>query len=415
MVNTSADKIYIQSDDDWSRMRDRGLSTVVDPMVFRTGDVFLRGRKRITATDPGKDTEALWRALEANIGSLATFFDLLVLQPQLPIFDYESTFPVWNMENWQARTELIDMCNQGDEPVLVPVSVAHDIYLTVKQAAVRDLAIAAPAIGDVDTPPELQAASRLPDPASDLGRAIVEELSAFDYEWRPELPGVEQEPPDSARRALTTFMFGGSLFGGYAQLLGGDHVLQPGRSKLFLAMALRQSQLLNEDRIFERAFPIARESPFDLERVTELPRAPSVLPYLLTFGDETPAQLLKRALNLRKHDAVMQLRDRLGQIREERSKGFISPETERELGELETAARKSLRPRGDLEFDLELKLDAAVIPAVGVGMKVSPARLWAWALSQLPSRRYRKLLVRMLIAQRSYVDISRHLSMLWNE
>lgn len=415
MVSASADRIYIESDDDWSRMRGLGLTTVVDPLVFRTGDVFLRGRRRITATDPEKDTEGVWKALKANIGSLATFFDLLVLQPQMPIFDYESTFPVLNMENWQGRAELIDMCNQGDEPVLVPVNVAHDIYLTVKRAAVSDLAIAAPALGDTSVPLESQAATRLPDPASELGQAIVDELSAFDYEWRPELSGIEHEAPDSARRALATFMFGGLLFGGYAQLLSGDHVLQPGRSKLFLAMALRQTLPLNEDQIFERAFQVARESPFDLERVTELPRAPSVLPYLLGFGDQTPAQLLKRALNLRNHDAVQQLRDRLAQIGEERSKGFISLETERELGELEAAARKSLRPRGDLEVDLELKLDAAVVPAVGVGMKVNPARLWAWTLSQLPSRRYRKLLVRMLIAQRSYDDISKHIRMLWSE
>jgi hypothetical protein len=75
------DRIYVQSDDDWSRMRGQGLTTVVDPLVFRTGDVFLRGRRQITTTDPDKDTEAVWKALEANIGSLATFFDLLVLQP----------------------------------------------------------------------------------------------------------------------------------------------------------------------------------------------------------------------------------------------------------------------------------------------------------------------------------------------
>jgi hypothetical protein len=92
--------------------------------------------------------------------------------------------------------------------------VAHDIYLTVKRATVSDLAIAAPALGDANVPLESQAATRLPDPASELGRAIVDELSAFDYEWRPELPGIEQEAPDSARRALATFMFGGLLFGG---------------------------------------------------------------------------------------------------------------------------------------------------------------------------------------------------------
>ena len=39
------------------------------------------------------------------------------------------------------------MCNQGDEPVLIPVSVDHDIYLAVKQAAVSNLAIAAAPLG----------------------------------------------------------------------------------------------------------------------------------------------------------------------------------------------------------------------------------------------------------------------------
>ena len=54
VVGASTDRIYIQRDDDWSRMRGQGLTTVVDPLVFRTGDVFLRGQKRITATDPEK-------------------------------------------------------------------------------------------------------------------------------------------------------------------------------------------------------------------------------------------------------------------------------------------------------------------------------------------------------------------------
>jgi hypothetical protein len=52
VVNAAADRIYVQHENDWSLLRDRGLTTVVDPMVFRTGDVFLRGRKRIAAADP---------------------------------------------------------------------------------------------------------------------------------------------------------------------------------------------------------------------------------------------------------------------------------------------------------------------------------------------------------------------------
>jgi hypothetical protein len=91
------------------------------------------------------------------------------------------------------------------------------------------------------------------------------------------------------------------------------------RSKLFLALALPQSQrALDEDHLFQQAFPAAKESPFDLERVVELPRTPSVLPYLLTFGDRTPSHLLERALRLRSNDAVKQLRNRLAEIGDER-------------------------------------------------------------------------------------------------
>jgi hypothetical protein len=100
---------------------------------------------------------------------------------RLPIFDYESTFPVWNMENWRGRTELIDMCDQGDE--LVPVSVAHDIYLTVRRAAMRDPAIAAQP-------------SAMPTPARALGSKQAarsgERARAGDRgrNYRPKMPGT---------------------------------------------------------------------------------------------------------------------------------------------------------------------------------------------------------------------------------
>jgi hypothetical protein len=413
MSDSAADRIYVQCEKDWSLLLDRGLTTVVDPVVFRTGDVFLRGRKRIAETAPDKNAEELWNALETNIGSLAAFFDMLVLRPQLPIFDYEHTFPVWDGENWQGRAELIDMCNQGNEPVLVPITVQGDAYETVRKAAIDELARMGPLSGDVDATQERKRAHDLPDPQSELGRAIVQELSAFDYEWRPEVPGLEAQMPDSPMRVLGTFMYGGLLFGGYAQQLGGDHVLQPGRAKLFLEMTLHQSRSLNEDLIFERAFPVAQESPFGLERVVELPRTPTVLPFLLTFGDRTPSQLLERALALRSDSAVKQLREYLKTIGSQLNKGFLSPGTEAELKELGTAARRSLRPKGDIDIDLELRIDAAVVPGAGIGAKVNPARLWGWTLSQLPSRRYRKLLMRMAIARRSYFDISQHVKRIW--
>jgi len=37
--------IVIDDDDDWEMIRMKNLNVVVDPMVFRTADVFLRGSK----------------------------------------------------------------------------------------------------------------------------------------------------------------------------------------------------------------------------------------------------------------------------------------------------------------------------------------------------------------------------------
>jgi len=69
------------------------LNVVVDPMVFRTADVFLRGLKGVTQSPELKHPETMWKAISNNIGSLCAFFDILVLEKRLPMYDYNITFP----------------------------------------------------------------------------------------------------------------------------------------------------------------------------------------------------------------------------------------------------------------------------------------------------------------------------------
>ncbi len=83
--------VTISALDDWQTLRKRNLNVVVDPMVFRSADVFFRGRKGSIDTLPLHDAEQIWRALTADPGSLALFFDQLVLSERL-LIDYDITY-----------------------------------------------------------------------------------------------------------------------------------------------------------------------------------------------------------------------------------------------------------------------------------------------------------------------------------
>lgn len=85
--------IVVQSPDDWNLVRQRNLGVVVDPMVFRTADVFLRGAAGALQSPEMVAPEDKWRAISANVGSLCAFFDTLILEPSLPMYDYDITFP----------------------------------------------------------------------------------------------------------------------------------------------------------------------------------------------------------------------------------------------------------------------------------------------------------------------------------
>jgi hypothetical protein len=63
---------------DWQGLASRGLDVVVDPMVYRTADVFLQGADGVRKgrSTRSRDPDAVWPPLTANIGSLAAFSTL---------------------------------------------------------------------------------------------------------------------------------------------------------------------------------------------------------------------------------------------------------------------------------------------------------------------------------------------------
>src|SRR6266545_4413664 len=282
--------IEIRSSTDWDRISQAGLKVVVDPMVFRTADVFLRGarglaKSRSIPSHELKHPATMWSAISSNIGALCTFFDTLILEERLPMYDYGMTFPP---DIDTGKHALIEYCNESEE-VLVPVTVQAAAYQEMKRESVAIL-------------------DELPSIPNTLASDVLQELSAFDWEWRPDLWRDERYADVGDQRVLDAFRYGGILFSGYAQRTGSDHILQPKRARLYLATSLGTDRADDEKVLFSELTRIASETPEGIQRTGDLPATPTFLPHLLKHDDRTPDALLKRALRLRKSSIVGEYR-----------------------------------------------------------------------------------------------------------
>jgi hypothetical protein len=65
-----SDTLIISKESDWEKFHKAELEVIVDPMVFRSADVFLRGRHKATSELSEKDPKKLWDSVSENIGSI---------------------------------------------------------------------------------------------------------------------------------------------------------------------------------------------------------------------------------------------------------------------------------------------------------------------------------------------------------
>jgi hypothetical protein len=114
---------------DWQRLREEQLTTVLDPMIFRTAELFLVGRSGVAQAGE------TWSMLSTNLAGLAAFFDAIVLHECLPIFDYGITFPEAPEVGAGASYNLVPIVNA--EKVCVPKtsSTSCDQAIFVDQAS----------------------------------------------------------------------------------------------------------------------------------------------------------------------------------------------------------------------------------------------------------------------------------------
>ncbi|TCC53452.1 hypothetical protein E0H75_07110 [Kribbella capetownensis] len=151
------------------------------------------------------------------------------------MFDYYIT---WE-PGISGLSSLVDLVNGQEHEALVDVRVHPEAY-------------------DKARGPAIDALRQLPpvDPA--LAREVRDELSAFDYRWKPSLD--ELGPLDDPARQIASFRYGALLFHSYAELISdrrqsldkrAEHVLHSKRARIMLATSLAPdgSLKLDEQRL----------------------------------------------------------------------------------------------------------------------------------------------------------------------
>jgi hypothetical protein len=257
--------ITISKQEDWQNLSMQGLNIVVDPMVFRCGELFLNGVKGTEA--PIETHEVLTK----NVHALGMFFDSIILNEKIPVFNYGDTFDA--MLNFDQRT--LTRINDYED-VLFDIDVDYGPYHEVKTAALDEL------LKLYKGPNKIKESM-----ASD----IVKELSVVGYSWKPSIglgsglnPSIEyleNELLSETEKTLAAYLLGGLIFGGYAQQMEAEHILQPKRSRILLALSFgsESADYTLEDQLFDE---LKKRASTHYE---DLPWMPTFFPYLLSKAD----------------------------------------------------------------------------------------------------------------------------------
>ena len=120
-------KVTVETPDDWLAIAKLG-GPVVDPMILRCSELFLRG------ADGARDAGAVWDLMTKNIHALGTFIDRLILDERIPVFNYADTFDTDQNFNKKALSQV-----NVNEEILVDVDVQYGAYQEVKSAALAEL------------------------------------------------------------------------------------------------------------------------------------------------------------------------------------------------------------------------------------------------------------------------------------
>jgi len=375
--------LNVEHPKDWEAIASIG-GPVVDPMIVRCGELFLRGAKG--ASSP---VDA-WDLLTRNVHAIGTFFDRLIIEDQIPVFNYADTFDIG--QNFNRGT--LGRINDTEE-VLVDVNVRYGAYQEVKSAALQELK-------------KLYGANSQAVEANDAEN-ILGELTASGYAWYPQLGDLALR--DEREQRLAAFILGGLIFGAYAQRAGTGHLMQPKRSRLFLAISLGERPNHSaEEYLFENLGNLTGRP------TAEVPYTPTFFPLLLQMSDG-PGALLENALEMRRSGEARDYRAWLGQALEDFSRnGRISTARVKEVEKIATAVRRKLDgvPAPNVEIKTTVAdVVGARLPGVSVNLTPVIKAGWGWVVDQLPGNRHRKLLTRAIVSDGEYRQLDRRVHTVW--
>jgi len=378
-------QIRIGDSSGWQELKRQGLQTVMDPMVVRCGELFLRGASQ--ATDQSK----VWDLLQKNMHALGMFFDRLVIDEKLPIFNYGDTFDMrlnFDQRIWSRFNDY--------EPVLHDVNVEFGPYRQIKDAALAELA-------------KVYGAKQQLPPIMESD--ILAELSAAEYDWSPSLESLGTDLTSDNERKIAAFLLGGLIFGGYAQQMSSEHLVQPKRSRLFLAISLGAETVGRkvEDALFADLKARAQV------RTEDLPWTPTFFPYLLGRV-KTPTDLIAAVVELRRSREVRDYRHWLREVLQDFKDGKV---TNKKRQDIEAIAKAVDRKLGKIpsvpQLEVKTTIAAAVAGMLPISVNLTPTlqALWGWLLPGIPGYGYRKLLTRAVLADREYIALEERIRTVW--
>ena len=242
---------------------------------------------------------------------------------------------------------------------------------------------------------------------------IYNELTASEYRWNPNLLSLEAELTSDVEKRLAKFFLGGLIFGGYAQLMNGEHVVQPKRSRLFLAaqLGMKSGGGGLEDTLF-RELKARTNTPSE-----DIPWRPTFFPYLLSRS-RSPMQVLLAAVVLRHSPEVKDYREWLrGVLNDWKRHGRITVEKEKDVRAIAQSVDRKLgvvpsAPKVELKVTIA---DVAANKPLGA-LDLMPVMqgIWGWFLDSLPGNRYRKLLTRAIVADHEYKELTNSVRTIWH-
>jgi hypothetical protein len=389
----------------------RTIDYVPDPMTLRTAELFFNGKSGCVRLQ--QSAEQIWEAIDRNLHGLLTFVDMLLTRKGVPLIAYNATY----------RPGAAKPIDKLVGKLAIPVNIDGAVYAKVHRAAVDKLKTL-----DLTAIPEQDVMD------------VIGELTAFAYDWEPDL--LDFEVKDENTRRIARFILGGLIFGWYAEASETDHLIQTKRSRLFAALTKPDhSQGLvtyqKEAALFEelRRTCLAANSV----RFEEIPPNPTVLPYVLLGAGQSPetvAEVLDRVLKLRESGLGRDYRTWFKDLRKSLSLGQQALKAKKEIEAVRVELEQRLRgkyPKWSREIDVgaSVGLTFSISVEKPAGPKIeaeaSLAKLegkttarvgipdWIrnWLLDLNPFGRHRKLLLRAALSQAEYRDVMPHLRKIW--